>query len=313
MSLEIQKENLKDFLTRWSINNIKKMKLSDYVSIKDMKYKNTFTYYLEYKTKNLGEIGGVPMTKFAIYQTKKDIGMRWFKKTTNNYAYNTKLGNNIKSAFESLKNQILEIAQNAQRGEFSNLEETTCLFRIIKLKIAFLYQNFNKIKILPVYSKDKLRKYLNIEDKNISMLDLYEIAIKKENIKNFSDAIKFSQKIFHKNVELVDKENYVSHTISKKGNRNKFIILDKREYSDVHSCIQNKLKQCLENNGYRVISEATHRNDNSKIDLVAQKDGKTIYYEVKPYDKSMYCIREALGQLLEYWYYKKSDKYNYAE
>ena len=76
MSLEIQKENLKDFLTRWSINNIKKMKLSDYVSIKDMKYKNTFTYYLEYKTKNLGEIGGVPMTKFAIYQTKKDIGMR---------------------------------------------------------------------------------------------------------------------------------------------------------------------------------------------------------------------------------------------
>ena len=81
----------------------------------------------------------------------------------------------------------------------------------------------------------------------------------------------------------------------------------------MHSCIQNKLKQCLENNGYRVISEVTHRNDNSKIDLVAQKDGKTIYYEVKPYDKSMYCIREALGQLLEYWYYKKSDKYNYAD
>lgn len=313
IQLEIQKENLKDFLTRWSINNIKKMKLSDYVSIKDTKHKNTFTYYLEYKTKKLGEIGGIPMTKFAIYQTKKNINMYWFKKTPNNYAYNTNLGNNIKSAFKNLKNQILEIAQNAQKGDFSNLEETTCLYPIIKFKIAFLYQNFNKIKILPVYSKDKLRKYLNIEDENISMLDLYEIAIKKENIKNFPDAITFSQKIFHKDVELIDKDEYVGHKISKKGNRDNLVVLDKREYSDVHSCIQNKLKQCLENNGYKVIPEATHRNDKSKIDLVAQKDGKTIYYEVKPYNKSIHCIREALGQLLEYCYYEKSDKYHHAD
>ncbi len=313
MSLEIQKENLKDFLTRWSINNIKKMKLSDYVSIKDMKYKNTFTYYLEYKTKNLGEIGGVPMTKFAIYQTKKDIGMRWFKKTTNNYAYNTKLRNNIKSAFESLKNQILEIVQNAQKGDFSNLEESTGLFPMIKFKIAFLYQNFHKIKILPVYSKDKLKEYLGIEDRNISMLDLYKIAIEREKIKTFSDSINFSQKVFHKDVELIDKDEYVGHKISKKGNRDNLVVLDKREYSDVHSCIQNKLKQYLQNDGYTVITEATHRNDNSKIDLVAQKDGKTIYYEVKPYNKSIHCIREALGQLLEYCYYEKSDKYHHAD
>ena len=313
MNLDIQKETLKDFLTKWSIDNLKKMKLSDYVSIKDTKYKNTFTYYLEYKTKKLGEIGGVPMIKFAIYQTKKSINMHWLKKTPNNYVYNTKLGNNIKSAFKNLKNQILKIAQNAQKGDFSTLEETTCLYPIIKFKIAFLYQNFHKIRILPIYSKDKLREYLGIKDKNISMLDLYKTAIEREKIKTFSDSINFSQKVFHKDVELIDKDEYVGHKISKKGNRDNLVVLDKREYSDVHSCIQNKLKQYLQNDGYTVIAEATHRSDNSKIDLVAQKDGKTIYYEVKPYNKSIHCIREALGQLLEYCYYEKSDKYHHAD
>ena len=39
---------------------------------------------------------------------------------------------------------------------------------------------------------------------------------------------------------------------------------------------------------------------------------KTRRHEVKPYKEARACIREALGQLLEYWYYRKSDKYPFA-
>ncbi|MGI9558531.1 MAG: hypothetical protein ACR2NQ_02530 [Thermodesulfobacteriota bacterium] len=42
---------------------------------------------------------------------------------------------------------------------------------------------------------------------------------------------------------------------------------------------------------------------NRKIDLVVQKGSEYCFYEVKTYDNDRLCIREAIGQLLEYSYW----------
>ncbi|WP_251963917.1 hypothetical protein [Salinibacter ruber] len=43
------------------------------------------------------------------------------------------------------------------------------------------------------------------------------------------------------------------------------------------------------------------------IDLVVQTDGREWFYEVKPFSEPRLCLREAIGQLLEYGYWSGSD------
>ena len=43
--------------------------------------------------------------------------------------------------------------------------------------------------------------------------------------------------------------------------------------------------------------------NNTRVDIVRQKDNELIFYEIKSYPSIRTCIREAVGQLLEYAYW----------
>ena len=62
-----------------------------------------------------------------------------------------------------------------------------------------------------------------------------------------------------------------------------------------HQKMQEGIIKILKARGYdKVIAEAEH------IDLRATKDGVVHFFEIKTYDTAKSCIREALGQILEY-------------
>ena len=66
----IEKQQLWDsFLARWPRERLSNMTLSEYVSINDQ---DTFTYWLETKTRSLGSIQGNTSAKFGIYKRGSD-------------------------------------------------------------------------------------------------------------------------------------------------------------------------------------------------------------------------------------------------
>jgi hypothetical protein len=65
-STDICREILYAFLNRWPVDEVKRMTLSQYVSVGD---KGTFCQWVETKTKDLGNIKGpIGSIKFGIYK-----------------------------------------------------------------------------------------------------------------------------------------------------------------------------------------------------------------------------------------------------
>jgi len=80
-----------------------------------------------------------------------------------------------------------------------------------------------------------------------------------------------------------------------------------------HSLIQDKLYEKLERlYGHDNVETETGING-KKIDAVAKYDGNTIFYEIKTEPNARACIRQAIGQLLEYCYYQSPDNNGFAE
>ena len=82
------------------------------------------------------------------------------------------------------------------------------------------------------------------------------------------------------------------------------------QYSQLHKEIQNGLAEYLRNKypNATVDLETSKKGCGTSIDLVLEKSPTNrIFYEVKTYQSAKMCIREAVGQLLEYAYYPKEN------
>lgn len=88
----------------------------------------------------------------------------------------------------------------------------------------------------------------------------------------------------------------------------KVVDIDRR-----HSLIQDKLYKILERlYGHDYVATETGING-KKIDVVVKCDRNTIFYEIKTEPNAMACIRQAIGQLLEYCYYRAPNNNGFAE
>ena len=86
-------------------------------------------------------------------------------------------------------------------------------------------------------------------------------------------------------------------------NRIKHTAESTTEVEARHQKMQEGLKKCLEAEGYtNIIMEADH------IDLQATKNGESHFFEVKTHDTARACIREALGQILEYNHFPNTQR-----
>lgn len=160
-----------EFLRVWSLENLQEMTLEQYTNLNR---ENSFCYWLEQKTSNLGGIKGGSSYKFGIY---KMSGLTPFKPKNHNksdgeYAWFTKYGNTKEEAFDTIKNYIIQIAQYSNNNNLGSINEID-LGNAFKWKIAFMYGNYNVINIFKISALKFLANRYSYQKKNIQPFSEY--------------------------------------------------------------------------------------------------------------------------------------------
>ena len=142
-------ELLDEFLNRWQIEDVEKMTLQEYVSVKN---KDTFCQWIETKTRVLGSIKGMTSIKFGIYERKDPNEKPKNYVNDNKYSWLRAYGNNRNEVFEKVKKDVLEVIRLSVNGQFEKIDDII-LPDLFKWKIAFLYSNE---RLIPIYKRDAL-------------------------------------------------------------------------------------------------------------------------------------------------------------
>ena len=124
------------------------MQLTQYT---DTKREDSFCYWIENVTRDLGSIRGGSSVKFGIYEyinKPKKIG------SDNQYAWISQRGDNKDEVFESVRNDIVKVATAAANGNFEDIDDDSIqLGHAYKWKIAFLYSDK---KLFNAFTKESL-------------------------------------------------------------------------------------------------------------------------------------------------------------
>ena len=172
------------FLQQFPFEKVGEMTLEEYTNLdKD----NSFCYWLESKTYDLGSIWGGSAYKFGIFKfdkTPKDDNSKYAH--DENYSWSSRLGGTAEEVFRNVRNAIVKIAGHARNAEWGEIEKIDVLWPITTWKIAFLYSNE---RLLPIYDKDDmlvpLASHFGLSDaKKHSRADLYKFLIEKKGDKD---------------------------------------------------------------------------------------------------------------------------------
>ena len=167
-----------EFLRTWPLERVKGMSVEEYTNLNK---KDSFCYWLEAITQDLGSIWGGSAFKFGIYK-RKDTKREFEENTLSDgeYAWLAKYGKTKDEAFDKVKSIIVDIIEKSKARDFKAIEPID-LGNATKWKIAHLYSDNH---ILNVFSKEKLKeiaKRLGVEfDKKISFYDLQDLVLKQK-------------------------------------------------------------------------------------------------------------------------------------
>lgn len=188
-----ERKNLKnEFLDRWPIEAVEKMTLEEYSSVVDVS-DDTFTYWLETRSKEVMGIKGGSSYKFGIFKGKSDskspLKNEGTYKTDGEYRWLHKYGVTKEKAFAKIKDNILQIINAAKENEFIKIDDID-IGPVVKWKIAYLYDPADSLLCLA--SSEALyyieEKYLDTSNKIISEIHrcLREKKPHNENIIEYS-------------------------------------------------------------------------------------------------------------------------------
>ncbi len=143
------------FIAAWPLSRLRDMSLDEYCSVGN---DNAFTYWLEFKTNELGGIGGGSAYKFGVFKRKapKDEPSDSPYATDGVYAWVKYYGNSAQAAFATVKAGLVAAAEAAGRGDLGALEAVD-LPKMLKWKTGFLYQDPQNPCLLPIYYDTALR------------------------------------------------------------------------------------------------------------------------------------------------------------
>lgn len=192
---------LEGFLQTWPIERLRSMTLEEYTNLNRQ---DSFCYWLEQRTNELGGITGGSSFKFGIYKrdnTDNEITIS-NALTDGEYAWFQKYGDSKEEAFHNVRNIIVQIAEFATNKEFDKIEEID-FGESTKWKIAFLYSEF---QLINTFSKDmvcSILDFLNIEySKDESRFSLSQKILSQK--KEDEDFFEFGSKFW--NVTLISQE-----------------------------------------------------------------------------------------------------------
>ena len=137
---------------RFPLDKWPKMRLEDY-ALGQPEVKNTYCYWLEYKSQWVGSIKGGAARKLIIYKRKDREG--W---------YFPKPFANETEAWDRLQSEFVQAFDLAERGDWERIDELETLGRGPAVKLKSLHVYFPD-KVLPVYSTAHLCHFLRSLDR----------------------------------------------------------------------------------------------------------------------------------------------------
>jgi hypothetical protein len=167
-----------EFLDHWPIEKLEQMTLEDYT---DTERENSFCYWLEHITRDLGSIVGGSSYKFGIYKRNSitEINEESNRTTDGEYAWFKKYGEDTKEeAFKTVKSFIIRIAKAAQNGTLDVID-TIDLGNAYKWKIAFLYGDYNCVNMFKLDALRVIASNLEIDYNNKTPISYFHRAILK--------------------------------------------------------------------------------------------------------------------------------------
>ena len=164
-----------DFLDYWSLDRLQNMTLEEYT---DTKRENSFCYWLEHLTRDIGSIVGGSSYKFGIYKMGETSKTESATNRTNDgtFAWHIKYGITKEEAFKSIRNLILDIANCAIQNKL-NLIDNIDLGDAYKWKIAFLYSDFNVLNIFKKSWLVNIAYGLDVGQENLEVSELNSLIL----------------------------------------------------------------------------------------------------------------------------------------
>lgn len=141
-----------EFQEAFPIGKLDEMNIDQYTNLEK---NDSFCYWLEAKTSDLGSIWGGSSFKFGVYRYQKKPKNHDTRIVSDDkYAWYAKYKkNNAQDAFEIVRSAVKRIATYAYEQNFSAIESIKEVGDAYKWKIAFLYSND---KLIPIYKKEML-------------------------------------------------------------------------------------------------------------------------------------------------------------
>ena len=167
---------LNDFLKAWPLKKLSSMTLDHYTNLNG----DSFCSWLESKTSELGSIWGGSAYKFQIYKWREKPTPRNGHLSDDQYAWNSKHGNTANEVFEKVRAAVCEIANYADKGNFTAIDGIDVFGEVCKWKIAFLYSHK---RLIPIYNRDMLETVAAKQgikvSKNMPTSEIHRELIKK--------------------------------------------------------------------------------------------------------------------------------------
>ncbi|WP_338456886.1 P-loop NTPase fold protein [uncultured Alteromonas sp.] len=173
-------EKINSFKNEFPISNLANMSLDEYSNI-NIHNKKYFTYWLEHETSEVGGVRGGSSFKFGIFR-RLSKAKKLSTKThsyTSDYAWYSRYGATKEVAFKTILSYIVRTGHSAAKGQLEEIVKIP-LDNRIKWKIAFLYQNFQKPKIVSIYKKEALLDLSGLSESNFNIAKAHEVIISKK-------------------------------------------------------------------------------------------------------------------------------------
>lgn len=163
-----------EFVETFPISRIKNMDKDEYVQgqiINGEPNKDTFCYWIEWKTRELGGIQGANAIKFKLYVDKESQQYKF-----------TKEFENEDEAIDSIRKRIAKLIELGEKKDLESIKEVS-LSPMFKGKILFLYFPDDFVN---VFSKSHIDYFLkqvgiHLENEDLHLIDKKEVLLRWKN------------------------------------------------------------------------------------------------------------------------------------
>ncbi|MDF4386329.1 AAA family ATPase [Vibrio parahaemolyticus] len=200
-----QKELWDAFLKRWPIEKLKELTLEQYVSTDDQ---DTFTYWLETKTRPIGSIQGNTSAKFGIYKRNGEGKEQNGIAHGDIYTWRTRYGGDENQVFSYVRQALIKIVDAVKDGDLEAIDDVD-LAPMVKWKVAFLYQDQNNPVLINTFFKPRL-EILTASDNGASFPEMYRKLVE---MKGEEELLEFGVKcweIVHQKQKEIEKRSILN-------------------------------------------------------------------------------------------------------